>query len=249
MKDNNLDDLILTDPELDRSKSKVLMALLALVILLIITGAVLAKIIFDSSENSNSQNSYSLMDKKVKSVKDKSLNNNDLSRKNLNSDLSPLNDKEILSDIDMASLDKKDSSNKELSNKSSKPLNSKQDSVLGSATELNKKVIKRVTHKNKTRNKREEIKTTKPKKLQYKQPKVKQVYGGAGNIYVQVGSFRKGPKQPFINKIIKEGFRFRIKEVNGFKRVLVGPFKNSREVNRFLPIIKSKISSDVIIKR
>jgi len=244
MKDNNLDDLILTDPEFDKSKSKVLLALLALVILLIIIGAVLAKIIFDSSENSNSQNSYSLMDKKVKS-----LNNNDLSRKNLNSDLSPLNDKEILSDIDMASLDKKDSSNKELSNKSSKPLNSKQDSVSGSATELNKKVTKRVTHKNKTRNKKEETKTTKPKKLQYKQPKVKQVYEGAGNIYVQVGSFRKGPKQPFINKIIKEGFRFRIKEVNGFKRVLVGPFKNYREVNRFLPIIKSKISSDIIIKR
>ena len=264
MADNNLDDLILTDPEPEKGKSKGLLALLALVVLLIIIGAVLAKMIFSSPEDSNATNVADANSSVVASsetstidnAKDDSLNNNDTSTKSLDSDLSPLDDKEMPANVDTVSLDEKEKVNsaKESSKNDSELLTSKPQAVSESVTEHNKKIMEAVAHKNVTKTShKEEVKVThkvtKPKKTQHKTAKTKHTYGGAGNIYVQVGSFSKGPEQSFINKIRRAGFRFRIKEVNGFRRVLVGPFRNNAEVNRVLPIIKSKISSDVIIKR
>ncbi|NPA50921.1 MAG: hypothetical protein GXO02_04755 [Epsilonproteobacteria bacterium] len=49
MKDHNLDDLILSEPEPKKSKSKGILAILALVIILLVIGVILAKLFITSS--------------------------------------------------------------------------------------------------------------------------------------------------------------------------------------------------------
>lgn len=257
MSDNTLDDLILTDPEPEKGKSKGLLALLALVILLIIVGAILAKMIFSDSNETVESNNKREEVKVSTSIDNNKLEVNDsvaLSPITDDPDLAPLDDNgtSINANVDTVSIDDNiNSDKKSKSNGSSSTVNS--DSV--TANELNVAPISsnsRSTNNLESRDVVEErpkkvVKHNKPKPVHKAKPK-KHIYGGRGNVYIQVGSFAKGPEQGFINKIRRAGFKFRIKERNGLRKVFVGPFESRNRAANVLGIVKSKISSQAFIK-
>ena len=89
----------------------------------------------------------------------------------------------------------------------------------------------------------------KPKKIN-KPKKTKSI---KNSYYVQVAAVTRGnPSAKFLALIKKNGFNYKIVEVNvkgmKVKRVLVGPFSYT-QVKKALPTIKAKISSSAFIKR
>jgi len=248
--DNTLDDLILTDPEPEKGKSKSLLALLALVIVLIIVGAILAKMIFSEPSDSDKIKDNTKVEVTSKSLdlnSDDSNMSNELAPISDDPDLAPIdeNTKDSTNKVDTINIDEEKNGNKNdsklLDSNEPKTDNKTADNLgvapLGSSTnnadidEEPKKVKKKIKTKTHT-----------------KQKLKKHTYGGTGNVYIQVGSFTKGPENSFIRKIRKAGFKYRIKESNGYRRVYVGPFKNRQEASNILGIVKSKISPNAFVK-
>jgi len=255
MADNTLDDLILNDPEPEKGKSKSLLLLLGLIILLIIVGAILAKMIFTTSDSSNSETNIT-QEKSVQTTVDDNLASSNTTDVNsdiqeADKDLAPLDDMNDTLDLNsnatpvepMAQGVVEDGVAAAAANKANSNTKSKE----------NAEVAKKQKNK-KTEVQEPKVSEQKPKKTTVKhtkaKPKVhhKKVYGGHGNVYIQVGSFVKGPESSFIEKIRRAGFRFRIKEINGKRRVYVGPFESRQEASRLLNLVRSKINPDAFIK-
>ena len=247
-----LDDLILpTEPESEKGKPKGLLALLALIILLIIVGAILAKMIFSSSDAVKTEKNKS-NDAVVQTITD---TNNNSSSDNTTAgidiqdpDLAPLDDLNdsmnnttvVANEVEGGVVEDgaPKNSNAQKENKSNSE--SKKEQL---KTDTNEVVVEEIKNKNITH---------KPAVAkQHPKPKVthtKKFYGGHGNVYIQVGSFVKGPESSFIEKIRRAGFRFRIKESNGKRRVYVGPFRSRQEAKNLLGIVRSKINPEAFIK-
>ena len=250
MSDSTLDDLILTDPEPEGGKSKGILVLLSLVVVLIIVGAVLAKMIFSSPDDVNTKDGNATTEVKkdisinnpINMNSDNTTNAQDDNASSLDADLTPLDDSAMPANVETVTIEDKPKQDKQKVSKSSDTMSIDRvdsNSNTKKAESAVDKKVKKVEHK------------VKPKVEHKQKPKPKQtthIYGGHGNTYIQVGSFSKGPNQEFINKIVKSGFRYRIKEVNGYRRVYVGPFTSS-EASRVLGKVKAKISPSAFIKK
>jgi DedD protein len=258
MSDNNLDDLILTEPESESGSNRGLLVILGLVVLLLILGVVLANIIFGGTGDDNvtkegvKPDSAKVIESDKKenlSLNTKASNNKGeaLEKNDIDKDLAPLDEKDDLVNADIEQHNhKKQTESKE----KIKATAAAATAGIAAATVVTKKHIERVVHKPKpvVRERRVEHK---PKPVVHKpRPKPRREgirYGG--NIYIQVGSFSKGPTERFIDKIRRAGFKYRIKEVNGFRRVLIGPFRSSSDAQKYLGTVRSKVSSSAFIKR
>ena len=260
--DNTLDDLILTEPEPEKQKSKGLLALLGLVILLIIVGALLAKMIFSAPDEPTKESKdeqkvevasdlNSNLDKITESDLEKN-KSGDLAPINTDPDLAPIdNENGMPSNLDTINIDedknKKDEFKKadksNLKGDSSKVANEEED--LGVAP-----VAKTPTKKEEIPPKRVVVKE-RPTKHTSHTKTVKHstsTIGGRGNVYIQVGSFTKGPEESFIRKIRRAGFKYRIRTQNGYRRVFVGPFRSRSEAAKYLGRVRSQINSQAFIK-
>ncbi len=264
MADNTLDDLILNDPEPEKKKSKGILALLALIVLLIIVGAILAKMIFSSSDDVKSE-SNATKEKTVKTFTDtNSANNSSVDNNSANMaldtkdpDLAPLDDINDTMDVTVqgATIDDGNSNSKSDATKVEKNTDETQSKKKATVSKVEKEINSddlitkgKVIDGKANSQKREHKKVvhTAKHKTQVKHPK--QNYGGHGNVYIQVGSFTKGPESSFITKIRRAGFKFRIKDQNGKRRVYVGPFRSREEAKSLLGTVKSKINPDAFIK-
>jgi len=263
--DNTLDDLILTEPEPEKTKSRGLLALLALVILLIIVGAILAKMIFsDPDEPTKAKDDTKVevasdinpdidkIDANTKDSNSKDSNmSSDLAPITADPDLAPLNDNAIAANVDTVDVDEnknaKDKNAKgseNLKGDSSKVANEEEDlgvAPVGKAATAKKEedVPKRVVVKEKP---------AKEARVRERTTTRRQSIGGRGNVYIQVGSFTKGPERSFIRKITRAGFKYRIKTQNGYRRVYVGPFESRKEAAKYLGRVRSEINPQAFIK-
>lgn len=242
---NTLDDLILNDPEPENSKSKGILILLGLVVLLIIVGAILAKMIFSSPDDVK-QESNKDVKKEINLTKNSSKENKKAQADLEDADLAPLDDTAMPNadtvSIDDKPKDKKAEDKKENSDAMTITKAEPKDNIDNEADTEVKKEQEKAKPKAKPKPKIQNV-------VHHDKPKTKRLIGGHGNVYIQVGSFSKGPTESFINKIRRAGFRYRIKEVNGFRRVLVGPFASEAEANRYLGRIKAQISPSAFIKK
>ena len=248
MSDGTLDDLILTDPEPEGGKSKSVLALLAIVVVLIIIGAVLAKMIFSSpDENNNTVAKTELKQDLVTNTdvkpKNGTTNQNGDDTSSLDADLTPLDDNTMPSNVETVTINDKAKADKSNLNTKNEAKTNKAENNLNLNLQQDKPTVQHKEQKIENIVKTKVVHKTQPK------PKhTTHIYGGHGNVYIQVGSFSKGPNEAFINKIIKSGFKYRIKEVNGYRRVYVGPFTSS-EASRVLGKVKAKISPSAFIKK
>ena len=243
---NTLDDLILNDPEPDNSKSKGILILLGLVVLLIIVGAILAKMIFSSPDDVKQESNKDV--KKEVNLSSKTKDNKNLQSMPEDADLAPLDDT-AMPNADTVSVDEKAKDKKTEDKK-----NSNEAMTITKAEPKDNIDNEANMEAQKEQEKPKPKAKPKPKPkiervVHHTKPKPKHIIGGHGNVYIQVGSFSKGPTESFINKIIRAGFRYRIKEVNGFRRVLVGPFSSEAEASRYLSKIKAQISPSAFIKK
>ena len=255
MADNNtLDDLILTDPEPEKGKSKGLLALLALIILLIIVGAILAKMIFSSSDDIKAE-ANKTEEPTVQTITDSNNESSSNASANIDlqdPDLAPLDDINESAESATATAEQVEGGIVE----DGAPAKKKEEQAQESQQNSDKEELKSDTNEvvlQEIKTKKSEAKQEKPKKVTKAKPKpkpqhTKKVYGGHGTVYIQVGSFVKGPESSFIEKIRRAGFRFRIKEINGKRRVYVGPFRSRQEAKSLLGIVRSKINPDAFIK-
>ncbi len=259
--DNTLDDLILTEPEPEKTKSKGLLALLALVILLIIVGAILAKMIFsepdeptkpkdDTKVEELASDLNTGIDKVNTNIKEDN-KSADLAPLSTDPDLAPLNDNAIAANVDTVDVDedknakdKATQSSQTQKGDSTKVANEEEDlgvAPVGKSTTVKKEedVPKRVVVKEKPVNEN---------KTKTRERRTSRLIGGRGNVYIQVGSFTKGPERSFIRKITRAGFKYRIKTQNGYRRVYVGPFESRKEAARYLGRVRSEINPQAFIK-
>jgi len=263
MSDNNLDDLILTEPESESGSNRGLLVILGLVVLLLILGVVLANIIFGGTGDDTNTTSESVKEKteKVLDTKEDSkeleLAAKDDKDKDVEKDLAPLDEKDDLEGADMDNNDNDAPKAKEKESNTKETMAAVAAATTAAATTAAvaaKHKVEKVVHKPKPKPRavvRERRVEHKPKPVVHKpRPKPRREgirYGG--NIYIQVGSFSKGPTERFIDKIRRAGFKYRIKEVNGFRRVLIGPFRSSSDAQKYLGTVRSKVSSSAFIKR
>ncbi len=264
---NNLDDLILTEPEGEGGRKKGLLVLLGLVVLLAVIGVVLTNIIMNSGEDEN---------KTTQSIKDEIATNLEMEKEKVQIGSNKSKDDENLDD-DLAPLDEQDNlakSSLEDTKESDKDSIITGASVVTAGTAAATAVKKKIAEKKesirssvkKKINDTDEILAEQPKHIEKKRVVKKKEHtrrvhkevsrvkrdtrvSYGGNVYIQVGSFSKGPSSSFINKIRKVGLRYRIKEVNGFRRVLVGPFRSVNDAQRVLPKVKAYIAPNAFIKR
>lgn len=246
-----LDDIILAEPDPQNGKSKGLLALLALIILLIIVGAILAKMIFSSSDATKSESNIT-QEQSVKTITDSNNDTNKLSVQD--PDLAPLDD--VNSTISNAASnvtnldngvvnDGAPVANSNVKTDNTSASNSTNETKL--KTDTDEVIVEKISKPTQKTNPAHKIK-------QHPHPKpavhhtVKKVYGGHGNVYIQVGSFTKGPQSNFIEKIRRAGFRFRIKHNGGVRRVYVGPFRSRGEAKSLLNKVRSTINPDAFIK-
>jgi len=253
MSDNNLDDLILSEPESEGGSNRGLLVILGLVVLLLILGVVLANIIFGNTDDTNTttekvkEKTEKVVDSKKNTDKDIELiglNNNDIDQ-----DLAPIGEGNDFLDSNTNN----DKQEKESSKVKEVAAIATAGAVAAATTARNnikeKKVHIRQTPKPKPAV-RIETETPKPKPVVHRKPKPrKETIRYGGSTYIQVGSFSRGPTEDFIDKIRRAGFKYRIKEVNGFRRVLVGPFRSASDAQRYLGTVRAKISSSAFIKR
>ncbi len=269
MSEANLDDLIIPDNEPQGGKSKSIIALLALIVLLLIVGAVLAKMIFstpDSDSNSTStvaKEDTQLEQKATVSDNFKAEAGNENSQKDKNSadslddglarikdDMSMPKDVDTISAEDankksLKSSNKKDAAKDSLADNQldmdldePKDLKDEQESESAAVSQP----VKNSQPKTKNEHK------SKPKVHKKIQHAVRTPIGGSGNVYIQVGSFTKGPTESFIDKIRRAGFKYRIKTANGYRRVFVGPFRSRAEAKKYLGRVRAKIAPNAFIK-
>ncbi len=256
---NTLDDLILPEEEPEEKNSKSILALLALVVLLIIVGAILAKMIFATSDD----NSTLVKSNKLKVSEERKIVKPETKTKetrlNKSEDLAPINDNDVdLAPIDNDNVDSSlnaetiDIDDNKVDKKSKAEVNSKNSDKENSiANDLNVAPVNKdkVVASREVKEKKVVHHKPKPKPKPKPDPKPKKhIYGGSGNVYIQVGSFAKGPEKSFINKIRRAGFKYRIKTGNGLRRVFVGPFESRSDAKNILGIVRSKISSQAFIK-
>ena len=69
----------------------------------------------------------------------------------------------------------------------------------------------------------------------------------ATTYYVQVGAFKRAPSAKFMQKLKDAGFTFITKLSNGIRKVRIGPFNGYQDAKDALPDIKNKIGVDGLI--
>jgi len=256
---DTLDDLILTEKEPENKNSKSMLGILALVVILLIAGAVLAKMIFDGDANTTKANtevvakdvaSSSTATASENAAENNMAANNNSDVASINSedpDLAPLDNNEngVPSNVDTVSIDDAKNAAKKVVHKTVKKVEDKTKDI---ADDLNVAPVQEV-NSNSVEHKvqKKVVHHTKPKVVHHKVAK-KHIYGGSGNVYIQVGSFAVGPQESFINKIRRAGFHYRIKTINGLRKVYVGPFESRSQAANILGVVKSRISSQAFIK-
>ena len=99
--------------------------------------------------------------------------------------------------------------------------------------EVTKKVVKKTVAP-----KKETVKKVSPKPTH---KKVTQAVA-SGSYYIQVGSFSKyEPNKKFLKSITDLGFNYRYHKVASLNKVLVGPFKTSKEAKNARRVLRSKV--------
>jgi len=68
--------------------------------------------------------------------------------------------------------------------------------------------------------------------------------------FIQVGSFSKyEPNKKFLNSIKTLGYKYKYHDVNGLKKVLVGPFKTEQEAKDARRVLRAKVEPGAFLVR
>jgi DedD protein len=204
------------------------------VFILFVIGIVVSKFLFSSPQKN-----------KTSVILPPDIEQNQKAKNNVN-DNNPNNNVNYVNDIPVENANVADNNNNPNTFQKPTTQNQPQPALEVDNTKVEKKVTKAKPVKEEKTVKKV-VKKTKPKTI--KKPTVTK----GANYYLQVAAVTRGnPSKKFLELITKNGFKYKIVEVNvkgmKVKRVLVGPFTYS-ELKKALPKVKAKISSSAFVKR
>jgi len=228
MNDHNLDDLIIGDPEPGGGKSRSLLSLVALVLIILIVGVLLTKLIFSGPEELDDGKTTELTGLVKPAPSTRAPQSKAQPAEPIPDELKPIT-RENLPESD------------EL-----KPIVPRRQTPQTSAKPVAKKPAPRrqapktVTPKPKPK---PQIKTkTKPAKLFEKRPKTSpQTETVKRSYYIQLGSFKRMPDQKFLDKIKAAGYKPLIIKTGNMIKVRIGTYNSYGEAKAKLPVIKEQL--------
>jgi len=232
MNDHHLDDLIIDDPEPVSIKSKSLLTIIALLIVVLIIGLVLWALLFDSS---SPQSDNSAQTHQSKPLAPDLIPLDRPARQTKTAEVKTKTEK-ITHKPAQKTVQTQKPKQEAIQTPQPKPAQ-KQPETAPAPKEPKQKNIKPV--------KTAQPEITSPKET----PAGKEIIKNADKTiyYVQVGAFKRDPSPKFIKKLKENGFTFITKTSKGIRRVRVGPYDNYQEAKNALPEIKAKLGVDGLI--
>jgi cell division septation protein DedD len=213
MNEHSLDDLIIGEPSPTTKKSKSLLAIIALIVIILLVGILLSKMIMDTSGEGI-----------------------DLSEENqttfVSPDLIPMNPAKIEKHTnDLAPITKEKLPQKQPPKVIKKPVESKKPIIT-------KPAKPKVKSKPKISEKPKIIKNQKPKIT----PKPKALFAkGKPTYFIQIGAFNRDPNPKFLKKVENAGLTYVIHKNEKTRRVRVGPYGSYAEAKAALSDVNSSI--------
>jgi cell division septation protein DedD len=225
MNDHNLDDLIIGDPSPVGKKSKSLLAIIALIVIILLVGILLSKMILGTSEDEiklSENNQTEFVSPELIPV-----DSNDNKKKN--SDLTPITKEKLPKPSKNSGTPVKTKPKKEVRTVAKKSESAKK-------TPAKKEPTKAAT---KEKVSQAEPSTKEPAK---KQSKPSALFGeGKPAYYIQIGAFNREPNAKFIKKIENAGLKYTVHKNEKTRRVRVGPYDSYAEAKAALTDVNSSI--------
>ena len=221
MNDHNLDDLIIGDPAPAGKRSKSLLAIIALAVIILLAGILLSKMILGTSEEE-----ITIADRNQTEFVSPELIPMGTKEQKKNSDLQPITTEKL-----------------PVPTKSQKhPLKKQEEKKkiikVTKKREVKEKTEPKNTAPKKTTQKREAVKTQ-PKKTK---PKPSTLFSeGKPVYYIQIGAFNREPNPKFLKKIENAGLKYTVNKNEKTRRVRVGPYGSYGEAKAALSDVNSSI--------
>ena len=223
MNDHNLDDLIISDPVSAGKKSKSLLAMIALVVIILLIGILLSKMILGTSEDE-----ITIAENNQTEFVSPELIPIDGSKKK-NSDLMPMVKEKLPSPV------------KQIED----VLETKSKKVAIEITDKNKPTKKIISIKEeveKATKEKEPKKDTATKQPEKKQTKPSALFAeGTPTYFIQIGAFNREPNPKFLKKIESAGLKYIVNKNEKTRRVRVGPYGSYAEAKEALTEVNSSI--------
>jgi len=225
MNDHNLDDLIIGDPAPAGKKSKSLLAIIALIVIILLVGILLSKMILGTSEEGISLSE----NKQTEFVSPELIPIDNKKNKKKNSDLMP---------ITKEKLPKVSTQSKKLMKTTAK----KESKKIVTKSKPVKKVVPQKKVVKKPIIKKEKNPEPKTKTAVKKQTKPSALFAeGAPVYYVQIGAFNREPNPKFLKKIENAGLKYTVNKNEKTRRVRVGPYPSYAEAKAALVDVNSSL--------
>ncbi len=221
MNDHNLDDLIIGDPTPTGKRSKSLLAIIALAVIILLVGILLSKMILGTSEEE-----IIIADKNQTEFVSPELIPVGTKDQKKNSDLQPIATEKLPS----PTKPQKHPAKKQEKKKKIIKVTKKKETI--QKTEPKNTVLKKTTQKREAANK--ELKKTKSKPSALF-AEGKPVY------YIQIGAFNREPNAKFLKKIEGAGLHYVINKNEKTRRVRVGPYGSYAEAKAALSDVNSSM--------
>lgn len=271
MNDHNLDDLIIDTIEPKNNKTKNLLTLVALFIIVLIVGIILSKTLLKTPENDElvfEENLTEMIAPELKLQKSA-----EIAKPKEESSLSTVIDEKPIeqkSEVKAPEVKAPISNPSEAAHEEGKNIEEKQPAVTEEkktetteikppvtikpkpAIELpvtqtpeNKESAKKAIH-SPSKPKVEKTKNTTTKSTA---PKHAPKTSATGKYYVQVGSFKQNPSPRFLNVIKSSGFAYHITSPDrtGYKKLLIGPYRTRAEVDKARDVIRDRIHKSAFV--
>jgi DedD protein len=228
MNDHHLDDLIIGDPEPGSNRSKTLLTVIALAIVVMIIALILWALLSGSSDQ---KNTASLQTQETKPLapdlipldsSNKEINVNKPTTKPVKPKQTQTAKPAKITQPTTQTVQKPVVKPAQKPVEISAPQTATPGKDLAASTDTNKKA------------------STKPAEVIIKNAN-KTIY------YIQVGAFKRDPSPKFIKKLKENGFTFITKTSKGIRRVRVGPYDGYQDAKAALPDIKAKLGVDGLI--
>jgi len=257
MNDHNLNDLIIDTIEPKNNKTKSLLTLIALLIIVLIVGIILSKILLKSSENHELSFNENVADTIAPELKlQDTIEPTDTAEESslslpMEEKITKANDVEEIAQISSPEIENKENAIIEESkiidkeNEATTLTENKENIEDGILTPVELPIIDKKYPATPKKNIKK-IKYTSKKSAPNHKHQAKHINRG---YFVQVGSFKKNPSSHFLSLIKKNGFSYHITHPNksGVKKLLIGPYKTKNNAHRACSTIRTRIHKSAFV--
>lgn len=262
MNDHNLDDLIIDTIAPKNNKTKSLLTLVALLIIVLIVGIILTKTLLKSPENDELTFEENLSEMIAPELKLQE--STEIAKPKEEPSLSAIIEEKVTEEktevkapevIEEETVTIEETEKPAIEEKKAEPVQIETPIVSKPkkpAIEL--PVTQEPVHKeapkavkvNKPKKKVNKPKsTTKKPVVKHQKPKAT----STGKYYVQVGSFKENPSSRFLSVIKSSGFKYHVTapDRTGYKKLLIGPYKTRQEVDKARDVIRDRIHKSAFV--